>query len=358
MSEVLYGERSWNPLARTVELTDGGLRRGFRTTPLTELNLMAMADAYLRGHWLGGGGTERPLERLPEGPGVVPVTRATGTSRPVRVRQAAAFARELGELAVRMCGGPEQVAAQAARAGAEGVPLWIARRYAPGPAGAVAVAVDRNLVRVDVWGPQAPVVRIRAPYGFHAAAYDATKGLRVTVGDQEARLTLTKKLRKSRSSAEVRLPGQHWLLRRENAKSSWLLRDGRPVALLSRPPRGQQVAPGTVLLPLAPVQYAGSDPLDAVMAQVFSVAFGLGDTTGAARFRAARRRSQSGEPVAVDIWWDRPWFSNLGSGSEDNESGGGDGWGSDGGDGGDSGGGDGGGGDGGGGDGGGGGGGD
>ncbi|MET9730599.1 hypothetical protein ABZZ79_08045 [Streptomyces sp. NPDC006458] len=346
MSEVLYGERSWNPLARTVELTEDGLRKGGRTTPLTELNLAALADAYQRGQWLGGGGAERPLERLPDGPGAVPVTRATGTSRPVRVRQAAEFARELGELAVRRCGGPEQVAALAARARTEGVPLWIARRFAPGPAGPVAVAVDRHLVRVDVWGPQAPVVRIRAPYGFHAAGSDPAQGLRVTVGEVTAELTLRRKLRRSRSSVEIRLSGQRWVLRRENAKSSWLLRDERRVALLARPPRRQRAEPGTVLLPLAPVRYESSDPMDAVMAQVFAVAFGIGDTTGAARFRVERRRSQPGEPIAVDDWWDRTWFSNLGSGSDDNESGGGDGWGSDGGDGGDSGGGDGGGGDG------------
>jgi hypothetical protein len=56
-----------------------------------------------------------------------------------------------------------------------------------------------------------------------------------------------------------------------------------------------------------------------------------------------------GEPFATDATWDRPWFSNLGSGGHDNEPGGGDGWGWDG-DGGDSGGSDGGDGDGGGGD--------
>ncbi|MFI9155897.1 hypothetical protein [Streptomyces sp. NPDC053367] len=347
MSRVLYGERSWNPLARTVELTEDGLRRGARTTPLNELNLGAMAEAYRRGHWLGGGGTERPLERLEDGPGVVPVTRATGTTRPVRVRSAAEFARELGELAVRACGGPEQVAALAARAQAEGVPLWIARRFGPGPAGPIAVAVDRHLVRVDVWGPQAPVVRIRAPYGFHGAVSDPSLGLRVTVGGEPAQLGLQKRLRKSKSYVQLRMSGRLWALRRENARSSWLLRDDRRVALLARPPRRPDLGPDSVLLPLAPVRYETADPLDAVMAQAFAVTFGLGDTTGTARFRSERRRANGGEPVAVDVWWDRPWFSNLGTGSEDNESGGGDGWGSDGGDGGDSGGGgDGGGGDG------------
>ncbi|MGW2243838.1 hypothetical protein ACWCWG_15605, partial [Streptomyces hirsutus] len=64
VSQVFYGERSRNPLARTVELTGDRLRRGGRITPLGELNLGAMAEAFRRGFWLGGGGTERPLEWL------------------------------------------------------------------------------------------------------------------------------------------------------------------------------------------------------------------------------------------------------------------------------------------------------
>jgi uncharacterized membrane protein YgcG len=276
------------------------------------------------------------------------VTRVTGTSKPVKVRQAAEFAHRLGELAVRQCGGPAQVAALADRARAEGVPLWIARRYAPGPAGPVTVAVDRRLVRVDVWGPHAPAVRIRAPRGFHSEAPEPSRGLLLTVGDATAHLVLTKRLRKSKSSVEVRLPGGHWVLRRESAKTSWLLRDERRVALLTRPPRHPALAPGSVLLALAPVHHESPDPLDAVMAHAFSVAFGLGDTTGLARFPSNRKRpSRESEPIPLDEWWDRTWFSNLGNISDDNEPGGNDGWGSDGGDGGDSGsGGDGGGGDG------------
>ncbi|MFD9902791.1 hypothetical protein [Streptomyces sp. NPDC059063] len=348
MSQVLYGERSWNPLARTVELTEDRLRRGGRTTPLSELNLGAMAEAFQRGCWLGGGGAERSLERLAEGPGVVPVTRVTGTATVVKVRQAAAFARALGELAVRQSGGPDRVTALAEQARAEGVPLWIARRSAPGPAGPVTVAVDRRLVRVDVWGPGAPVVRIRAPHGFVGDVGGPSKGLWVTVGEATAELALTKKLRKSKSSVEVRMPGQRWELRRENAVSSWLLRDDRRVALMTRPPRRPVLEPGTVLLPLAPVRYEGADPLDAVMAQVFAVAFGLGDATGLARFRMERSSARAGDSVGPDDSWDRPWFSNLGQGGDDNEpgGGGGDGWGADGGDGGDGGGGDSGGGDG------------
>ncbi|WP_237529835.1 hypothetical protein [Streptomyces sp. SID5770] len=343
VSEALYDEQSWNPLARVVGLSGDGLRRGGRTTPLEELNLAATAEAFLRGRWLGGGGAERPLDGLSEGPGVVPVTRVTGTSTPVKVRRAAEFARALGGLAVRRCGGPERVAELAARARAEDVPLWMARRYAEGPAGPVVVAVDRRLVRVDVFGAHAPVVRLRAPGGFRADSPDPSKGLSLTVGDAGARLVLTKKPRKSRSSVEAWLPGQHWELRREGSGGSRLLRDGRRVALLTRPPSRPVLAPGTVLLPLAPVRYETSDPLDAAVAHLFATAFGLGDTTGTARFRSRPAASDGAEPIVVDACWDRPWYSNLGGGREDNEPGGNDGWGSDGGSGGDSGGSDGGG---------------
>ncbi|MEU4346135.1 hypothetical protein [Streptomyces sp. NPDC023838] len=350
MSQALYTERSWNPLARTVELTEEDLRRGGRVTPLSELNLPAMAEAFQRGHWLGGGGTERPLEQLAAGSGVIPVTRVTGTTTPVKVRQAAEFAQKLGELAVRHCGGPAQLNALAERAQAEGVPLWMARRYTHGPAGQVGVAVDRRLVRVDVWGPGAPPVRIRAPHGFLSSTADQAQGLRMTVGDVPAALFLKKKLRKSKSYARARLPQGVWELRRADHTSSWLLRDEQRVALIQRPPRRPDLDPGTVLLPLAPVHYESQDPLDALMAHAFAVTFGLGDTTGTARFPLQRPHSSAGEAVATDDSWDRPWFSNLGSGGDDNETGGSDGWGSDGGDGGDGGGGDSGGGDGGGGD--------
>ncbi len=56
------------PLARTVHLGESGLRRGGRTTPLEELNLAAVADAFLRGAWLGGGGAERPWRPSPKAP--------------------------------------------------------------------------------------------------------------------------------------------------------------------------------------------------------------------------------------------------------------------------------------------------
>ncbi|MEU2549441.1 hypothetical protein ABZ618_29110 [Streptomyces roseolus] len=351
MNEVLYGEKSWNPLARTVELTEEGLRHGGRLTPHAELNLAATAEAYLRGQWLGGGGSERALTRLDDGPGVVPVVRVTGTSTPLKVRRAAAFAHELGRLAVRLSGGPERVAELARRAEAEGVPLWMARRTAPGPHGDVTVAVDRRLVRVDVWGPYAPAVRIRAPYGFHPQEPHPSRGLTLTVGDATAELRLThKKLRRSKSAVEAEFHGpaspvgRLWELRRHGATSSWLLRDGVRVALLARPPRRRPATvPGQLLLPLGPVGHETSDPLDAVMAHAFATAFGLGDTTGLARFPAQWRIREGYEPVSVDTDWLRPWYSNLGTSRADNEPGGGDGWGSDGGAAGDSGGGDGGG---------------
>ncbi|MFF2774706.1 hypothetical protein ACFVU3_07345 [Streptomyces sp. NPDC058052] len=333
MTEILYAERSRNPLARTVELTEAGIRRGGRSTPLGELNLAAMAEAYQRGQWLGGGGSERPLAGLDEGPGVVPVIRLSGTSTPLKVRRAREFADALGGLAVRLSGGPGWVGELGRRATAEGVPLWLARRTAPGPAGDVTVAVDRRLVRVDAWGPQAPAVRIRAPYGFHADEPDPSRGLTLTVGDTPAVLRLTyRKLRRSKSAVEAEVGGQRWELKRESSTGSWLLRDGERVALLARPPRRRgTVRPDAPLLPLGPVGHQTSDPLDAVMAHAFAAAFGLGDTTGLARFPSQWRPREGYEPAAVDTDWGRPWFTNIGTGGDDNESGGGDGWGSDGG---------------------------
>ncbi|MFE6298840.1 hypothetical protein ACFVQF_33405, partial [Streptomyces sp. NPDC057866] len=314
MTDILYGERSRNPLARTVELTASGIRRGGRFTPHAELNLAAMAEAYQRGRWLGGGGSERTLDRLEDGPGVVPLTRASGTGVPLKVRRAAAFAHELGQLAVRLSGGPERVAELGRRAAAEGVPLWLARRTAPGPAGDVTVAVDRRLVRVDVWGPYAPVVRIRAPRGFHPQEAHPSRGLTLTVSDVPAALHLERhKIRKSRSHVLAELPGQRWELTRRSATASALFRDGREVALLARPPRGRAAGRPGELLPLGPVGLATSDPLDAVMAHAFATAFGLGDTTGLARFPAQWRPGEGYEPCATDADWPRPWYSNLGT---------------------------------------------
>lgn len=321
VSEAVYAEQSWNPLARTVELAEGWLKVGSRTTPSAELHVAAMADAYLRGQWLGGGGSERPFAHFPSGTGIVPVTRITGSTKPVKARRAAEFAQGLGEMAVRHAGGPAAVSVLADRARAEGVPLWIARRFADGPGGPVVVAVDRRSVCVDVWSPSAPVVRIRAPHGVSADRRNPGRGLLLTVGEAPATLTVISAMRKSKRSVAVGLPQRRWELTRENTLTSRLTCNGRPVALLTRPRPGAAV-PGTVLLPLADVRHDSPDPLDAVMAHTFAVAFGLGDTTGTVRFRA-RRAASTDEPV-----WDQLWFTNLGSGSDDNGSGGGagDGW--------------------------------
>ncbi|MPY45399.1 hypothetical protein FNH04_37510, partial [Streptomyces phyllanthi] len=222
MSGAVYAEQSRNPLAGTVVLTEGGLRVGRRTTPPEELQMAAMADAYLRGQWLGGGGSERPLAHIPAGDGIVPVTRVTGSTKPVRVRRAAEFARALGDMAVRHAGGPAAVAALADRARAEGVPLWLARRVAMGPAGPVTVVVDRRTARVDVWSPSAPVVRIRAPYGVSADRRNPGRGLLLTVGETPAMTAVTFTMRKSRRSVIVEIPQRSWELTRADARSSRL----------------------------------------------------------------------------------------------------------------------------------------
>ncbi|MEU6079507.1 hypothetical protein [Streptomyces sp. NPDC047108] len=318
MSGVLYAEESWNPLARTVELTEDRLRIGGRHTPVPELNLAAMAEAFLSGHWLGGGGTVRALAALGPATAIVPVTRISGSTHPVRVRRAAEFAHALGELAVRRVGGPGAVAALTEVARTEGVPLWIARRIAPGPAGTIAVAVDRRSARVDVWSASAPAVRLRAPYGVSPDRRIRDRGLVLTVGEVPASLAVTADRRRSRCAVTVDIPYRRWELRREDARTSRLLCNGRPVAFLGRPQPGR--ARGTPLQPLADVWHQGGDPLDAVMAHAVAAAFGLGDGTGAVRFRT-RPVPSRGESV-----WSDPWYSNLGSGTYDNGPGGGGEW--------------------------------
>ncbi len=196
--------------------------------------------------------------------------------------------------------------------------------------------MDRRSVRVDVWGPNAAAVRLRAPEGYLPDSDDPARGLSLTVGDFPARVELKSKFRKSKSKVEIRMADRSWTLRRENATTSALLRDGTRIALLTRPPRGVTPAPGTVLLPLADVRHETPDPLDAVMAHAVAVSFGLGDTTGTARFRPARSHHETD-----DVIWARAWYGNIGTDRDDNEPGCSDGWGRDGGDGGDSGGGDG-----------------
>ncbi|MGK5629457.1 hypothetical protein, partial [Streptomyces sp. URMC 123] len=256
---AVYAETSLNPLAKTVELTEEALRIRRRRIPLAELNMPAMADAYLRGSWLGGGGHERPLAALADGPGIVPVARITGSSHPVRVHRAAEFAHALGEMAVRHSGGPERVAEWVARAHAEGVPLWMARRSAEGPCGPVTVAVDRRSVRADVWAPHAPVVRLRAPFGLSADRRDPSRGLALTIGGAPANVIVHRSGRKAHCYVAVESAQRRWELRRERSRSSRLLCNGRLVATLARP--WGSSAPDTVLLPLARVRHENSDPL-------------------------------------------------------------------------------------------------
>lgn len=165
MSEPVYEEISRNPLSKVVRLDEGELRLGREQMPLAEVNLVAMADAYLNQHWLGGGGAYRPLNSLGDGKGIVPVIRSTGSAVPVRARRASEFARRLGELAVRHSGGASVVAEHAAQSQREGVPLWFARRVAQAPSGPITVMVDRQLARVHVSSPVAPPVRLGGEFG-------------------------------------------------------------------------------------------------------------------------------------------------------------------------------------------------
>ncbi|MEV1009254.1 hypothetical protein [Streptomyces sp. NPDC049881] len=132
MTRPVYGEPGRFPPRHRVRPDGRHLRNGryaWRRVPVDDLHLAAMADAYPHGRWLGGGGSTRPL----------------------RVRRAEEFMRRLGELAVRRSGGPEGVARHTPpRAAREGVPLWMARRVAPGPAGPVAVTLDPAPSRADV----------------------------------------------------------------------------------------------------------------------------------------------------------------------------------------------------------------
>ncbi|WP_461038473.1 hypothetical protein [Streptomyces mayteni] len=320
MAEPLYSEGSWNPLTTKVTLTASELRVGGRHMALSELNLPAMADAYLRGRWLGAGGTEVLLADLGAGSGVVPVIRVTGSSKPVRVRRAAEFARALGELAVRQVGGQAAVQGHAERAAREGVPLWMARRLAPGPAGGpIAVAVDRRLMRADVWAADAPTARLRGPQGLVAGDENMPALLALTVGEQPAALTVERGWRKSRRSVTVSSSFGQWQLARESWNASRLLRDGGSVALITRP--GGRERRGQLVLPLARVEHHTSFPVDAVLAHFFAVCFGLGDDTGTIRFGSRR-------PEPDEMEWDDSWFTGLGDGRDDNGPGArGDGWG-------------------------------
>ncbi|UED88462.1 hypothetical protein K4G22_14030 [Streptomyces profundus] len=320
-----YAERrSWNPLgAPPVELGATELRVGRRRTPLAELRLVAIADAYLRGAWLGGGGSERPLAELPQGPGVLPVTRASGAAVPVGVRNVAAFAAALGESAVRLAGGREVVWKAAALAERDAVPLWIARRQAQGPHGhPIQVAVDRRLVRADVWTRGAPPVRLRGPLGWINDERGAVDGLDVTVGEQRAALGATFGWRAAKNAVTLRADAGEWRLTRTSRRGSRLTRDGEAVAELTRPAARRSPA-GGALLPLAEIRHASADPLDAVAAHLLAVSFGLGDAVGTVRFGSPRPVPRPNDPLL----WAAHWYTGLGEHRDDSGPGAsGDGW--------------------------------
>ncbi|WP_052847383.1 hypothetical protein [Streptomyces avicenniae] len=333
MPQPLYAEKSWNPLAAGVRLSDTHLSLGRRRTPTAELHLVAVADAFLRGQWLGGGGQEVPFGSLPEGAGTVPVSRVTGATRPVRVRRAREFARVLGEFAVRASGGEEAVRAHAARAAAEGVPLWMARRVAPGPAGPITVSVDRALVRADVWTPGVPAVRLRGPRGLPARRANPAAGLTVTIGEQPAELIAALRTRTTRRTVIVQSLHGRWELRWRDKRSSRVLRDYKQVAVVSYP---DPPPAKSVVRPLATVLHQSDDPLDAVVAQFFGVVCGLGSNIGRIRFGSRGELRGHLEEFAE---WSEPWFTDVGGGRDDRPSGGGEGgsggWDGGGGDGGD-----------------------
>jgi len=309
--EVVYEDKTWNPLLSSVRLTASEAKLGICRMPAQELNTAAMADAYLRGRWLGGGGMEHALEEIPKENGTVPVTRASGSCAPFKVRQPAALVAHLGPWAVRACGGAEAVAAAAQRAAAEGVPLWMAQRTAYGPAGALlAVAVDRRSVRADVWGPDAPAVRLRGRAGPRIDQRAMAAQLAVSVGESAAELTAVEPgagpAADPGGRVAVRTEWGTWELVRQHDRSSRLLRDGRPVAWLVRPAPAPDDA---LLLPLADVRYETPDPLDAVMAHFFAVSFGLGKWTGVVRFGSHSDfpLPEPGEPQQ----WEQPWHTGL-----------------------------------------------
>ncbi|MDT0267216.1 hypothetical protein RM844_13060 [Streptomyces sp. DSM 44915] len=330
MAQTHYAERrSWNPLSPAVQLTEWELRIGGERLPLDELHLVAMAEAWLRGRWMGGGGTERPLSALPQGPGRVPVIRISGAARPLKVRNAAAFAAALGPLAVRRSGGQDQVRRAEAEAAGVGVPLWIARRQAPGPHGqAITVAVDRRLVRADVWSAGAPQVRLRGGYGRPAGFRGCLDELTVTVGPARATLEFDDGWRGINRSVGLGHDGSFWTLTPRNSRSSQLTRNGRPVATLTAPRPAELRRIGDRPMPLADVRHESFDPLDAVLAHLFAVAFGLGEANGAVRFGGRRALPHPSDPVV----WEQPWYTGLRQHRHDSGPGGAaDGWGGDGG---------------------------
>ncbi|WP_052847384.1 hypothetical protein [Streptomyces avicenniae] len=310
MTRFVYTEPGRNPLRRGVALDDAYLYAGGRV-PLGHLNLAAMADAFLRGQWLGGGGGVRPLDLPGAPPGNVPVTLVSGATRPLYPKDPREFAQRLGELAVHHSGGPHGVAAQAARAAAEGVPLWLARRVAASPAGPVTVTLDRALARADVWADGLPAARLRGPAGRPAERAGLAAGLALSLGTALASLVPA---RARDGGGQVTVASAHgrWTLRHVDRRSSAVLRDGRPVAALTRPPR-RSAARGSrpLLRPLVAVRHAGgAEPLDAVVAHLLAAVCGVGDATGS--IRLGSHTSLLGMPGG----WVASWFTDVATGKD------------------------------------------
>ncbi|MFF0727509.1 hypothetical protein [Streptomyces sp. NPDC004134] len=316
---VVYAEKSWHPRAAKVRLTTDTLSagRGPRVR-VRDMNLMAMAEAYLRGKWLGGRGMERELARIRNGPGVVPLIHVTGSAHVIRVRQAAAFARALGELAVELSGGPREVTAARRRAEEEGVPLWMARRSAAGPhGGLVTVAVDRRLIRADVWAedaPGTPAVRLRGEAGLtNEELQTRNPPLTVTVAGRPAVLTVLDSSVRG-WVAVLRTVKVQWELEGRDVESSRLLRGGRPVALLTR--RQDWEVRYAPVEPLMDVRYETADPLDAVVAHFFGAVCGAGDENALIRLGTMHPVQDpygTGGTDGASRGWDDPWPTNLGS---------------------------------------------
>ncbi|MDT0341997.1 hypothetical protein [Streptomyces litchfieldiae] len=278
MPRTLYEETSRNPFASRIRLGEHDLVVGGRRTPLAELNLTAMADAYLRGQWLGGGGTERPLAWLRQERGVVPVIRVTGAAQPLRPRNAAEFARagRVGGAAQRRSGG--RVRGRGAR-GARGRAAVDRAPHGARPArrggghGGPAAGAGGRV------GDGLPAVRLRGSHSLTVAALRVpVPPLAVTVGGEPATLSVVRSALKSRRAVKLRTRWGDWELRRQDYRRSVLLCDGRRVALLGRPDRSE--LRGRVVLPLARVELASADPLDVVLAHFFAVVCGLGDGWG------------------------------------------------------------------------------
>ncbi|MFR9725639.1 hypothetical protein ACL02R_20055 [Streptomyces sp. MS19] len=205
MTRPVHGEPGRFPPRHRVRPDERHLRDGryaWRRVPLDDLHLAAMANAYPHGRWPGGSST-RPL-RVRRGP-----RSSCGGS--ANWPYAAVADRKVSQ----------HTPPRAAR---EGVPLRMARRGAPGPAGPVVVTLDR-----------VPVARLRT----RLAA-----GRTLTPGTARASLVPLPD-RYGPPPIAVIAPGRYWTLRRTAPRSSAPRRDVAPPA----PSGGRRL-----LRPLTPVR--------------------------------------------------------------------------------------------------------